>query len=513
MLRVVFFFMILIHSHIFLKVMNSMIRIFQIIFVFSIFYIGTTHKLSAQNSWSKKLSGVGSLSSPRVADLNRDGIGDVILGVGRLEFQHCDSAVVAFDGKTGEILWKVPADDQIFGSANFMDITGDGIVDVFIGGRSAELLAINGNTGEVIWKFKDPDVSKKRKNMKWFNFYNPQFISDQNNDGIKDILISNGGDVLIAPYDPNRPVGNLSVISSKDGSILAYAPMPDGKETYMSIALNETVDGKDYDVIFGSGGETIGGNLYVTKLSDIMLGDISNAIILDSSPNKGYLGPPAWVDITGDQIRDIIVNSIDGRLLAYDGVTYNKLWQVHMPGTEAYTSVATGYFNADSVPDFFVSYAQGVWPKLDWATQYMINGINGNIEFTDSLGFYSTITPVAADFDQDGLDEALLIVNFQEVDSQFQKYFYNMLVVIDFTNNEVIDLGVVYEGHNLSSTPWIGDMDKDGNLDIVYCHETDLRHTYTFNGMQVIRIDTTVPINKEIKWGAYMGSNYDGVFR
>ncbi len=490
-----------------------MIRILQIFFLFCVLYLCINYKLPAQNSWSKKLPGVGSLSSPRVTDLNRDGIGDVILGVGRIEFQACDSAIVAFDGKTGDILWKLPADDQIFGSANLMDITGDGIMDVFIGGRSAELQAINGNTGKLIWKFKDPDKSKKRKDKKWFNFYNPQFIPDQDNDGKKDILISNGGDVMVAPFDPNRPAGNLSILSSKDGSILAYAPVPDGKEIYMSIAAIETEDGKDYEVIFGTGGETIGGNLYVTKLSDIMAGDISNSILLDSCPNKGYIGPPTWADITGDQIPDIIVNSVDGRLLAYDGSDKHKIWEILMPGTEAYTSIAPGFFNDDSTIDFFVSYAQGVWPELDWTKQFMVNGLNGKIEFMDSLGFYQTITPVVADFDQDGLDEALVVVNFQIVDDYYRKFFHNMLLVIDFVTNELVDLGIVNDGHNMASTPWIGDMDNDGNMDIVYSHATNIKKTYAFDGMQINRIVTSIPIKKEIKWGAYMGSNYDGVFR
>jgi len=61
---------------------------------------------------------------------------------------YIDSAIIALKGKNGEILWMVPADDQIFGSASLMDITGDGVVDVFIGGRSAELQAINGKTSK-----------------------------------------------------------------------------------------------------------------------------------------------------------------------------------------------------------------------------------------------------------------------------------------------------------------------------------------------------------------------------
>jgi outer membrane protein assembly factor BamB len=493
--------------------MNNIIKIFPLVFVFTISLSNSYHRLYAQQPWAVKLPGVSSLSSPRVADLNEDGVGDVIQGVGRIEFQACDSAIIAFNGKNGEILWLVPAEDQIFGSASLMDITGDGVVDVFIGGRSAELQAINGKTGEVIWRFQDPDKKKRRKDKKWFNFYNPQFVPDQDNDGMKDILISNGGDVMIAPYDPNRPTGNLSVLSSKDGRILAYAPMPDDKEIYMSIVTNETPDGKDHEVVFGTGGETIGGNLYVTTLTDIMGGDISNARLLDSSPEKGYIGPPAWVDVTGDQIRDIIVNSVDGRLMAFDGSTKERIWEAVMPNTEAYTSVAPGYFNNDNTLDIFVSYAQGVWPELDWTRQYMVNGKTGNIEFEDSLGFYQTITPVVANFDEDEMDEALVIVDYQVVDEYYRKFFYNMLLVIDFETNELIDLGISHEGHNMASTPWIGDMDGDGNMDIVFSHSTNVKKTYAFDGMQINRIVTGIPIKKEIKWGAYMGSNYDGVYK
>ena len=464
----------------------------------------------AQDSWSKQLPGLGTFSSPRIADLNGDGVGDVILGAGREEFQACDSAIIALDGKTGELLWNLPAKDQVFGSAGLKDIDRDGILDVIISGRSSELQAVSGKTGNLLWKFKPPDKSKKPQ--KWFNFYNPQFVPDQNGDGLEDILISNGGDVMVEPYDPNRPAGVLAVLSAKDGSVISTAPMPDGRETYMSLAAIEEADG-NRRIIFGTGGETVGGSLYVTVLSDVMKGDISGAIKLDSGATKGFIAPPAWVDITADGVPDVIANSVDGRLLAFDGVSYDKLWQVKMPGTEAYSSLSVGYFNKDSIPDFFVSFAQGSWPDLDWTKQFMVSGSTGSIEFLDSLGLYQTSTPVVADFNSDGVDDALVAVNYQVEDELFQKFFYTMLVAIDFTRNDVVELGVHVEGHNISSTPWIGDVDNDGNLDIVFCHSTNLRHTYTFDGMAVNRIVTTIPITKEIKWGAYMGSRYDGVFR
>jgi outer membrane protein assembly factor BamB len=468
--------------------------------------------LPAQDSWQKQIPGVGIFSSPRVADLNGDGTADIILGAGREEFNACDTAIFALDGRTGEFLWHHSSRDQIFGSAALHDVTGDGIMDIFIGGRSAELQAINGKTGEVIWSFVKVHKPRKGKRQEWYNFYNPQFIPDQNGDGIDDILISNGGDVLAEPYDPDRPAGNLVVLDSKTGQILARAPVPDGREIYMSVTAVSTEDGGDMKIVYGTGGETIGGNLYVVLLSEIMKGDLSGSVKLSTGESKGFIGPPAWVDITDDGYPDIIANAVDGRLLAFDGKTHEKIWQVNMPGTEAYSSIAVGFFNMDSIPDIFVSYAQGVWPKLDWTKQFMVNGATGNVEFLDSLGFYQTSTPVVADLNGDDVDDGLLVINYQVIDNLYRKWFYNMLIGIDFVNNEIIELGINQAGYNNASTPWIGDLDSDGMLDIIFCHETNPRHTNTFDGIQVNRIATSIPIRRPVKWGAYMGSNYDGVF-
>src|SRR5688572_16808679 len=119
--------------------------------------------LKAQDSWSVNYSGMGTFSSPRVTDLNRDGVGDVIFGAGREEFQTCDSAVIAVDGRNGKMLWNVRAKDQIFGSAALKDLNGDGVDDVIINGRSAELMAINGKTGKVLWRF-----DKKTNKQHWY---------------------------------------------------------------------------------------------------------------------------------------------------------------------------------------------------------------------------------------------------------------------------------------------------------------------------------------------------------
>ena len=475
--------------------------------VYIIFLMAIT-QLGAQKSWVKKLPGIGTFSSPRITDLNNDGIGDIVLGAGRKEFQVCDSAVIAINGKSGELLWNVPAKDQVFGSAALLDVTNDSITDVFINGRSAELIAVNGKSGEVIWRFSKPSTQEKE----WFNFYNPQIIPDQNGDGKDDILVSNGGDVLAEPHDPNRPTGHLVILNSVNGEILGRAPMPDGGEIYMSVSVLPTKSPRAKNVIYGTGGETIGGHLYVTSIAEIMSGDLSKSVQLASSEDKGFVGPGAWVDITNDGIHDIIANAVDGRLLAFDGATHKALWTVTVPNTEAYSSVAVGNFTADEIPDFFVSYAQGVWPDLEWSKQIMVNGANGAIEFEDTLGFYQLSTPIVMDLNGDGKDEALLPMNYQVTNEFHMKFFHNNIMAIEFTEKVAVELDLQNEGNNLSSTPWIGDIDNNGYLDIIYVHGTNVKQTYTFDGLQINRIDTKFPITKPIKWGAYMGSSYNGVY-
>jgi hypothetical protein len=281
----------------------------------------------------------------------------------------------------------------------------------------------------------------------------------------------------------------------------------------MSVVAVPDDTGDDLTVVFGTGGETIGGNLYATTLSDVMHEDLSEAKMLASSPDKGFISPPVAVDLTGDNVPDIVAISVAGDVMAFEGRAFEPLWKTTLPDTEAYSSLAVGRFTKDTIPDFFASVAQGEWPKLEWNRQFMVNGRNGAIEFMDSLGFYQTSTAVVIDLTGDGRDEVIMSVNYQQVNELYQKFFYNMLVAIEFSQHEVQQLGELWEGSNISSTPWIGDLDNNGMLDIIYCHGTDLRHTYTFNELRVHRISTEVPLHKPLAWGAYMGSYYNGIFR
>jgi hypothetical protein len=465
------------------------------------------------SSWSSSLNNQGTYSSPRTVDLNKDGILDIIIGTGTKEEVYTDTAAIAIDGASGKILWAIPGSNQYIGSAVFMDINNDQVPDVFIGGRWAQFTAINGKDGKSIWQFFPQRAKQDGSDGGWYNFTTPQFVPDQDNDNIPDLLMANGGDARAVPYDNNRPVGKLLVLSGKTGKILADVLVPDGRETYMSVVCEKKAN-NNIDVLFGTGGETLPGHLYRTTLKDIMNGNISGAIILASGQSKGFVSSPVYVDINNDSVRDIVCNAVDGRMLAINGKTDSLLWQVTLPGTEAYTIPAIGYFNADSIPDLFANFTIGTFPTLNWSVRFMVDGKTGKIEYRDTVPAFQYASAVVADLDDDGFDE--VIINQASLKrKQFENVFYSHLKAFDFHHQKNYSIGDTLPATNLASTPWIGDLDNDKNLDIIYTAVKynnaafDLAQPLT---LIIRRYSTDIRIKKNIRWGAFMGSRYDGVF-
>src|SRR5690554_2891440 len=105
----------------------------------------------AEMEWQVYLNGIGAYSSIRMADLNQDGILDIVMGAGGKENTASDTAVIALDGSSGALLWRTAGANQFVGSAVFQDINADGVPDIFIGGRWSELVALDGRDGKVIW--------------------------------------------------------------------------------------------------------------------------------------------------------------------------------------------------------------------------------------------------------------------------------------------------------------------------------------------------------------------------
>lgn len=469
--------------------------------------------------WEQNISNIGSSSSPRAIDLTGDGVKDIVMGGGGAEFATTEYGAFALDGKNGMLLWSVPARNQIFGSPVFQDINSDAIPDVFIAGRSAILYAINGKSGERIWEFMpDTDSLDIVNDRNILNFYNLQFIPDQDGDGLKDILTAYGGYIKAAPNDPDRPAGSLMVISSQDGKTLSKVNIPDGRETYMSPLIYDFEGDGTLSVLFGSGGETFNGHLYKVSLKDVINGNISEAKELADGNGKGFIAPPVLADITGDDIKDIIVNSVNGTVFGIDGSTEEILWESSLGDEfEGYTTPSPGNFNNDNITDFFVSYGHGVWPNIDFAYQVIINGSDGSVISADTAGTFQYASPLTFDFNEDGHDEAVVVIN-KKTDqstggSTSVEIFINEMLVFDPHNENQYRIDEQKTGSNLGSTPLLTDLDGDGYLDIIYSYMDDPFYFYSFKSLKVERIETKIEVEQPVRWGVYMGPEYDGVYK
>lgn len=486
---------------------------FILILITLLLTTGCKHKNKGL-SWSSQFPAIGTNSSPRLVDLTEDGILDIVIGAGGNEGDSTDYGVLALNGASGQLLWRVSAGDQIVGSAIFLDATFDGIPDVFIGGRNANLLGIDGKNGTVLWRYNKSEAIDGLMQYAQFNFYTPQIVPDQNEDGVPDLLVANGGNVSAAAHSrQSRFPGVLMVLDSSNGAVLAVDTVPDGNETYMSPLVNFQDDPGDPEIIFGTGGETIGGALYRARLSDLKKGELHRATELLRTDGHGFVAPPVWVDITGDHLLDIVGHQHGGTIYAIDGSSDTLLWKLSFPEAEANSTPAPGYFNEDEFPDLFCHLSIGAWPENRGTFQVLVDGLSGEVLFQDTLGCTGFYSPVAYDLDQDGYDEALLPINEYNCASRLAVTdIQHQLKVFDFQKNQTQGFGPVATGKNISSTPWIGDVDQDGMLDIVYSLQANTSVLLEFFGMSVIRESTKIPVGSPVRWGAYLGSNYDGIF-
>ena len=475
-------------------------------------------KKKSELVWDKNFYQIGSQSSPRAADLNNDGVLDIVMGAGLNEFQKSDHGVIALNGKSGELLWKQEAPDQVYGSATFYDVTGDGISDVFIGGRSPHFKALDGKNGDILWEYHYTYESDSILKHARFNFNNSVLVPDQNGDGLQDLLTVNGGNAKADPNsEKNRYPGVIMIFDSKTGNIIASDTTPDGKESYMSPLCFSRPGENDFSIIFGTGGETISGNLYVAKISDLVNRKLSNAKVIASESGHGFIAPSSLADITQDGYLDIVAISHGSTVYAVDGKNYKQLWERTIKNTECSNSFAVGHFTDDDVPDFFTFVSKGQWPNSYGTLQVMLDGNDGRIAYVDSIGCTGFSSPVVYDLNHDGLDEAIISINEFDCSLGFAgkspRDIENKLIAIDFKKKSfnVIDQSKGFK--NIFSTPWIGDIDDDGYLDIVHCQYFNQMDLLSFLGMRIKRIDTPIQMRKSSPWGAYMGSHGDGVFQ
>lgn len=464
------------------------------------------------NGWEVNFPNLGSSSSPKAVDLNEDGIKDIIIGAGAKEYTYTPQGVLALDGETGDILWEVEAHNQVVGTPIFHDFTEDGTPDVIIGGRSAVLYVIDGASGGIVWEYlSDLGDMNIITDTTLLNFYNPQLIEDANDDGVRDLIVPFGGYTKACPTCFERPPGRVMVLSGKDGRLIQEMKAPDGKEIYMSPIMATLGPEKETTILFGTGGEAIGGHLYSMLLDDFLEGKFENIRVLASDDKKGFIAPPNIQDITGDGQEDIIVNAVNGRVVVIDGQSFEVLWQYDLgEGYEGYAMSSIGEYREPGELLIFSTFGFGPWPYTEFTKNVILDAKDGSLVQSDSTGTFQYASPVAYDFTSDGIEDVLLAVN-NPIKTKFEggysevEFLGNELRVYDIKNNRVRSVRPHKIGTNLGSTPLITDLDNDGYIDVISCYMSDSQNFYSFSKMVVERVELKVKVGSPFNWNSYMG--------
>ena len=461
---------------------------------------------NAQNLiWQNFTDSIPTLSSPRACDLNNDGIKDIVIG-GGTDAQFSNNGIMAYNGANGNLLWKRASRNEVFGSAIFQDVNNDGISDVFISGRSAQMLCINGSNGQLIWDYFPYTVNPADSGL--YNFYNPQFIPDVSGDNIPDILVSNGGDHAAPAWDTSRPEGYLMVINAVNGALIAKAVVPDSAEIYCSpIVANIKNDGNLW-ILYGTGGETLGGSFWACPLSDLLGNSLQNSVELLHDSQIGYIAPASiYKNLNGTY--DIIVQSFGGKISRIKGSDFSLQWTANCAGCESSAAPVIGNFTGSTVPDVFAVLFKGsTGGGYSDFYQVMIDGENGNIVFRDSIGNLHFGSGNAIDLNDDGRDEVLASISALD-NGRFRHQLYSF----DFANGQTSALTSLQTGLNLASTPLIEDIDNDSNLDLIYVVKKDSLDPSGWKGIYLNRMDLNIaePL-AGIAWGSYMGNKNNGIY-
>lgn len=99
---------------------------------------------------------------------------------------------------------------------------------------------------------------------------------------------------------------------------------------------------------------------------------------LHHSAGKGVLLSPILVDITLDGTEDIVAAMFNSTIVAYDGKSFQQIWNYTVPNSEVISIPIPGYYDDDNVPDFMVKHQMGPGiPVYYYTVATILNGKTG----------------------------------------------------------------------------------------------------------------------------------------
>jgi hypothetical protein len=376
-------------------------------------------------------------SSAVVGDLFGNGERYVVVGYGGYRGKECDGGVAAYKAKTGELAWvfsiKAFAKRErffafrhaVYATPTLADVDRDGDLEIGFGSFDRNVYLLNSD-GSVRWYYHAADTV----------FSSPSFL-DVGGDGALEMIIGtdisrnprlrpptqDGGYLYALRAGINKPAGTK--FGFRSGELQLWRTSFN-QVMQSGAALGELIpDNPGLEVVVGSGcffPQKRGarrGKWY--KVLSARNGRVLRTLAVGACTPSA----PAVGDVDGDGVAEVVVTASgderpgrDGpsRLIAWKPASNQVLWNIH-PSLEGRTDALGGQYrrtptvvdlNRDGRVEVLINYRNGV---------VIVDGVSGTQLSCDSsrcskplLKVDSTLqgSPVVADLDGDGVSEVIV---------------------------------------------------------------------------------------------------------
>ncbi|XP_049738473.1 protein FAM234B [Elephas maximus indicus] len=351
------------------------------------------------STWSRHLGpqGGGDLSPLELADVNGDGLRDVLLSFvpsrneSAIGVSRPTAILVCLSGMNGSTLWSSPLPEEAR-DITCLDLMPGSLAATIclVTGTRKMLSAFNATSGKTIWTL------------------NPKYLSngtlaapvvvlpDLNEDGIRDLVVLAIGEL--------QPDLCFLLVSGRTGSLVGRPVKYNivGVGNLIGPQVYVTTNGAVY-ILFGFG------NIQAVALRDIFV----QAQNRDSSPPSLQLEEPEWekrrsinlselIDIYSDGVEllqmvkapdsncsDLLITTRQG-LVLLRGQDLIPYWTLSFPGLRSQPT--PGYFTDDQTLDFFLQTEDGVGLKK----MMVVDGYSGSVTWSYSVPCHMKETPTTS---------------------------------------------------------------------------------------------------------------------